>query len=550
MLVRSTFIPDQVPKSVLNSRPIEIVPSANHPVNSSFWCNGRANWDEQGLRNFVATRLANEQVIVVSDRQPYSHDRIDGNVQVSHPASGLVTAIEPIVRACGGTWVAHGSGTADREVVDKTGVWQVPKARGNYRLRRVWMTETETRGYRDSFSNSGLWPLCHMVHVRPSFVDRDFEQYRRINRRFADAIIEEARQPDPVILVQDYHLSLVPAFVRERLPRATIISFWHIPWTSPEQMSICPWLRELIDGLLGSDIVGFQTEQHRTNFIGTAERCGKEMSDVQHRGGTGLSHKVVVRDYPISVAWPLKPVSDDAAPLLTGGPALKETWFLPRGGKLIVGIDRFDYTKGLVERLQAVENLLEHRPEWHGRFKFVQVAAPSRAMLPEYIAFRAHVFEEVSRINARFGNAEWEPIILLATHHEQRAVQALYRAAHLCLVTSLHDGMNLVAKEFVAARDDEQGVLVLSEFAGASHELHSALIVNPYHTAQVADALHRGLTMSASEQRLRMQSLRSTVKKNNVYRWAAHMLIDAIESRDLYRAQQLLITRERIGAKV
>jgi trehalose-6-phosphate synthase len=499
-----------------------------------------ADWDEQGLRALLATRFASHQVIVVSDRQPFSHVHVGGQVKVTQPASGLVTAVEPIVRACGGTWVAHGSGNADHQAVDAMDVWQAPNANGSYRLRRVWLTAAETRGYRDGFANSGLWPLCHMVHVRPKFLEQDWDHYGSANRRFADAIVEEAHQSDPVVFIHDYHLALVPAMLRKRLPRATIVSFWHIPWTSPEQMSICPWLPDLVGGLLGSDIVGFQTEQHRKNFLATTERCGASVLGRESRAKSDRPLAAVARDYPISVAWPSSTAHGATERLRGPQRAASARWELPVGGKLIVGIDRFDYTKGLVERLHAVEHLLASQPAWLGCLKFVQVAAPSRTDLPDYVVFREQVFAEVSRINSRFAADNWEPIALLDVQHDKAAVLALYRAANVCLVTSLHDGMNLVCKEFVAAREDEQGVLVLSEFAGASHELTAALIVNPYHTAQVAEALHRGLSMSAIEQRERMQSLRATVKNNNVYRWAAHMLMDAADVRDSRVAERPL----------
>jgi trehalose-6-phosphate synthase len=498
-----------------------------------------AEWDEQALRHWVVTSLASDQVIVVSDRQPFSHDRINGQLRVTQPASGLVTAVEPIVRACAGTWVAHGSGNADQEVVDERDVWHAPAASGSYRLRRVWITDAETRGYRHGFANSGLWPLCHMVHVRPTFVERDWTHYCEVNRRFADAVVEEARQPDPVVLVHDYHLALVPAMLRKRLPRAMIVSFWHIPWTSPEQMGICPWLADVMQGLLGSDIVGFQTEQHRLNFIAAAQRCGMNGTSAPSMVRIGRPHSSLVRDYPISIAWPTRASSLPVDRQQIAAKVTPRAWELPVGAKLMVGIDRFDYTKGLIERLHAVEHLLTHHPEWCGRLKLVQVAAPTRTVLTDYVVFREQVFAEVRRINDRFRAEGWEPIVLLDVHHGKADVQALYRAADLCLVTSLHDGMNLVSKEFVAARDDEQGVLVLSEFAGAAHELAAALIVNPYHIERVADALHRGLLMSPAEQQQRMQALRATVKKNNVYRWAAHMLQDAAHLRDSRLAHHL-----------
>ena len=491
-----------------------------------------APWDERALRRWITANLGQNQVIVVSDRQPVAHERVAGVLKMTQPASGLVTAVEPVLRACGGTWIAHGSGAADREVVDASDGWNAPAERGAYRLRRVWLTPDEERGYRHGFSNSGLWPLCHLVHVRPVFTEPDWQHYQTVNQRFADAVSSEARQADPIVLIQDYHLALVPALVRARLPRATIVVFWHVPWTSSEQMGICPWLPAVMDGLLGSDIVGFQTDQHRRNFVETAERCGFPVEDADRLNVVGHdARRTQVRDYPISVSWPGASSAPAAPPSAASAVSTKPLRAWSPGAKLIVGIDRFDYTKGLVERLQAVEHLLDTHPRWQGHLRYVQVASPSRIALPEYRAFRERVFGEVHRINARFAGLGPEPITLLDAHHDHAEVDALYRAADLCLVTSLHDGMNLVSKEFVAARDDELGVLVLSQFAGAAEELGDALIVNPYHTAQVAEAIHRGLTMPRPEQRRRMQALRATVKLRNVHCWAATMLRDAARLR-------------------
>ena len=477
---------------------------------------------------------------MVSNRQPHSHQRHGGSVQVDQSAGGLVTALEPIARACAGTWIAHGDGNADREAVDASDGWLASSSTGSYRLRRVWLSALQVRGHSDGLSNSGLWPLCHMAHVRPRFTSADWDQYRAVNHRFADAVVEEAQRPDPVVLVQDYHLALLPALLRERLPRATLVSFWHIPWAHAEQMAMCPWLPELIDGLLGSDIIGFQTSQHVRNFVESAQAVGRTaVPGPRPEIATGV-RRTRVRDFPVSIAWPgdaegranragCAPATLDASMASTLEACFLATigWPFPAGTKLIVGVDRLDYTKGLVERLQAVEVLLESKPEWRGRLRFVQIAAPTRAGVAGYAALQSELRAEVNRINARFASFGPPPVVLLDTHHDRQAVTTLFRAADVCLVTSLHDGMNLVCKEFVAARDDEQGVLVLSQFAGATDELTQALIVNPYHVAQVAEAIHAGLTMPLHEQRWRMRALRATVKHNNVYRWAARMLLDA-----------------------
>lgn len=484
-------------------------------------------WDAVTLRDLLSSSMAGDQIIVVSNRQPFTLDRVNGDVTMTQPASGLVTALEPVVRACNGTWIAHGSGNSDRDFVDAADRCPAPATDGAYTLRRVWLSPEEQRGYCDGFSNSGLWPLCHMVHVRPVFRESDWQQYRAVNARFADAVVREARGPNPIVLVQDYHLALVPALVRAQLPHATIVSFWHIPWTHPDQMGVCPWLSDLLEGMLGSDIVGFQTPQHQRNFVDLAQRSGKVVRQAVVPEIVQRSHSTQVRDYPISIAWP-KALEVATLPTAEAGSRdARPTWSLGSQSKLIVGVDRFDYTKGIIERMHAFEQLLDTQPQWQGKVRLVQIAAPTRTGLKEYTDFQNQVFSEVARINAKFASSGDAPIVLLDAHHDRLAVDALYRAADVCLVTSLHDGMNLVCKEFVAARDDEQGVLVLSQFAGAANELGRALIVNPYHTVQVAAAIHQALCMPPEEQRQRMCALRSTVKRANVYRWAASMLLDA-----------------------
>jgi trehalose-6-phosphate synthase len=487
----------------------------------------KSPWDASSLRALLTSKPSPDQVIVVSNRQPFSHERIDGRLQITRPASGLVTALEPILQACAGTWIAHGSGNADREVVDEQDGWQVSWGSFNYRLQRVWLNAAEQTGHTDGFSNSGLWPLCHSVQVRPSFKEHDWLHYCQVNQHFANAVVSAARQADPIVLVHDYHLGLVPAMVRSRLPHATIVSFWHIPWAHCQRMETCPWLSHLVNGLLGSDIVGFQTQKHCNHFINLIQRMSQHAVCSHSQVMSVGARKVQARHYPVSIAWATAAQEKRLPNAADCRLAAAEKFEVPLGGKLIVGIDRFDYTKGLMERLQAVELLLESCPRWQGRLRFVQVATPTRSALPDYAAFCLQVKAEVLRINARFETDAGCPIVLLDRHHDREEVLALYRAADVCLVSSLDDGMNLVCKEFVAARNDEQGVLVLSCFAGAAAELHEALIVNPYHTSQMARSLDQALSMPLHEQRRRMTLLRATVRERNVYRWAAEMLIDA-----------------------
>ncbi len=486
-----------------------------------------AEWNAERLRTLLRTQLAGDQVIVVSNREPYIHERKGSTVIVKRPASGLVTAVEPVMRACSGTWVAHGSGSADRDVVDARDRVSVPPGQDEYWLRRVWLSPEEEQGYYYGFANEGMWPLCHVAHVRPVFRESDWEAYRLVNQRFADAVVAEARSEDPVVLVQDYHFALLPAMVREKLPQATIITFWHIPWPNPESFGICPWRTEILQGLLGSTILGFHTRFHGKNFIETVDRYLEARIEHEHSTIASREKETLVESYPISIAWPEPDDPVLGTPVAICREQVLKRHGLPKDVCLAVGVDRFDYTKGIIERLNAVERLLEKWPQWQGRFVFLQVAAPTRSALDEYRDFQDRVQRLAERINRRFGTADYAPIHLLAEHHEQQAVYELFRAADLCVVTSLHDGMNLVCKEFIAARDDELGVLVLSRFAGAARELPEALIVNPYHVEETADALHRAASMPAAEQRERMASLRSTVREFNVFRWAGRMLADA-----------------------
>ncbi|HZL98641.1 MAG TPA: trehalose-6-phosphate synthase [Planctomycetota bacterium] len=500
-------------------------------------------WTARRLRRTLKERLEGEGVLVVANREPYLHERApDGQIRVRHPASGLVSALEPVMRACSGTWIGHGSGSADREVVDERDRVSVPPGEDSYLLRRVWLTEAEERGYYYGLSNEGLWPLCHIVHTRPVFRREDWETYKAINDRFAEAACAEADREDPIIFLQDYHFAVAPRRIRERLPRATILSFWHIPWPNAERFGICPWPKEILEGMLGSSILGFHTPAHCHNFLDAVDRFLEARVDrangsVVYRGITTL-----VRPYPISVEWPnhwalaAPPVEECRKKVLA---ELK----LPPDALLGVGVDRLDYTKGIEERLAAVELLLERSPELRGRFTFVQLAAPSRSLIGAYRDLDALVARTAERINSRFGQGRWRPVVLLRAHHEPPAIFRYYRAADLCCVSSLHDGMNLVAKEFVAAREDERGVLVLSQFTGAAGELSQALVVNPYDTEQMADAFAAALTMSASDQEARMRAMRQQVAEFNVYRWAGRMIDDAARLREQGRVAQSLEAR-------
>lgn len=493
-------------------------------------------WTAERLKLTLTRHLHGERVVIVANREPYIHQfGPDGSIHVQHPASGLVTALEPIMRACSGTWVAHGSGSADRAVVDAKSRIRVPPGDDSYVLRRVWLSEAEELGYYYGFANEGLWPLCHVAHARPNFRISDWEHYRNVNQRFADAICDEVDSDDPVVLIQDYHFALVPRLLRERLPRATILTFWHIPWPNSEQLSICPWRRELIEGMLGSSIMGFHTQLHCNNFLDAADRFLESRIDREAQAIVQQRRETLVRAYPISIEWPNRWVRSAPAVAECRAMVLADLKLKP-DALIGVGVDRLDYTKGLEERLLGVERLLERHVELQGRFSFIELAAPSRTLIERYRQLNETVEAQAERINQRFGNDDYRPIILLREHHEPQTVFRYYRAADLCYVSSLHDGMNLVAKEFIAARDDARGVLVLSQFTGAARELTEALIVNPYDLEQVSTALAHALRMPVEEQSARMAAMRAMLAEFNVYRWAGRMLVDAARLR---RQEQL-----------
>ena len=491
-------------------------------------------WTAERLRVSLREKLKDKPLFVVSNREPYMHvfSEKDKSISVIVPASGVVTALEPVLRACNGTWIANGSGSADREVVDAKDSLRVPPDHPSYTLRRVWVSDEEDKGYYEGFSNEGLWPLCHVAHTRPIFRPEDWLQYQKINRRFTDVVLQEMQGTEsPILLAQDYHLALLPRMVKEARPDARVAIFWHIPWPNAEVFGICPWQRELVDGLLGADLIGFHIQTHCNNFLETVDRALEALTEWDRFAVNRQGHLTRVRPYPISVAFPENQGASNESPSAGAERAALCAELGIEASLLGVGVDRVDYTKGLLERFNAIERFLEWHPAYQQRFTFVQIGAPSRTDIERYKTFLAEVSAEAERINARFQTARWKPIVFLQRHHSHEEIARYYHAASFCMVTSLHDGMNLVAKEFVAARDDRRGALILSTFAGAAHELTDALLVNPYDVSQLAAAIHRALEMPEAEQAERMQRMRHDVRERNIYRWAAHLLSDLTEIR-------------------
>lgn len=489
------------------------------------------SWTPASLRELLNKELSGEEILILSNREPYIHQRNeDGSISVQTPASGLVTALEPIMRACSGTWIAHGSGSADRDVVDKNDCVLVPPVNPSYKIKRVWLSPEEELGYYYGFSNEGMWPLCHIAHTRPTFRMSDWNYYVSVNRKFAAAVVEEAKTDNPVILIQDYHFAIAPKMIREALPNATIITFWHIPWPNAESFGICPWREEILEGMLGSSILGFHTRFHCNNFFDSAERylecrIDKDTSLISYQ-----KKLTAVNAYPISIEWPPKAL-ENVASIDECKSVICAKHNIAKNVRIGIGVDRLDYTKGILERFLAVERFFELYPELIGSFSFIQIAAPTRSAIKEYRYLEEEVSSLAEKINNKFSHEGYSPIILLVKHHNAPEVFEYFRAADFCFVSSLHDGMNLVAKEFIASRDDEMGVLILSQFTGAAKELEDALVVNPYDIEQCAHSIAEGLNMSFSEQKERMRNMRGQVQEHNVYRWAAKMLIDGAKLR-------------------
>jgi trehalose 6-phosphate synthase len=487
-------------------------------------------WTADRLRDHMRAELGGKKLYLVSNREPYIHEKDGPGIRCIVPAGGLVTALDPVMRVCDGLWIAHGSGDADRETADSHNKLRVPPGEPAYTLKRVWLTKEEEDGYYYGFANEGLWPLCHITHTRPDFRLEDWAHYQKVNEKFADALLEEITgEQSPLVLVQDYHLALLPSLIKEKRPDAKVAIFWHIPWPNPEAYGICPWHQEILQGMLGADIIGFHIQFHCNNFLETVDRFLESKIDWERFSVTRGGHSTLIKPFPISVSFELP-----------SGAPVSETWptkedLLRRLGveveSLGVGVDRIDYTKGIPERFRAIERFFEKYPEYLGRFTFVELGAPSRTHIKKYRDLMAEIEEAVEKINWRFRTKTWQPIVFLKAHHTHETIGPYYKASDLCMVTSLHDGMNLVAKEFVAARDDDDGVLILSQFTGASRELKDAVIVNPYDIEQMADAICLALRMPPEERIARMGRMRENISEYNIYRWAGKLIAEVARLR-------------------
>ncbi|MCG2740441.1 MAG: trehalose-6-phosphate synthase [Syntrophaceae bacterium] len=482
-------------------------------------------WTEKRLQDLVVAKLGENSLFVVSNREPYIHvfDVERNETKMMFPASGVVTAIDPIMRACGGTWVAHGSGNADTKFVNSRNKIGVPPGDERYILKRVWLTKEEEEGYYYGFANEGLWLLCHVTHTRPIFREVDWQIYRKVNEKFADALLEELPADNPFVFIQDYHFTLLPQMIKQKRPDATIALFWHIPWPNPEVFSICPYQEEILEGMLCCDLIGFHVQNNCNNFLDTANRLMESRVDTEKFSVVRSGRETLIRAFPISIDGSVFGTPTES--VLKQKEKIREE--LKLDGKIVaVSVERIDYTKGIVERLLAIDRFLEKYPEFKTRFVFIQIAAPSRTHIKRYHDLTGEIDELIERKNWKYAEGDWSPIIYLKRQFTPEEISPYYQLADLCIVSPLHDGMNLVAKEFISAKNDLSGILLLSRFAGAARELTDAVQINPYATEEFAESIKDAIEMPVEEKRRRMERMREIVGKNNIFFWAANIIAE------------------------
>lgn len=479
------------------------------------------------LTDLVNRKLKGRQLILASHREPYVHIRSGETVSWYRYAGGLTIALDSMAAACQAIWVCCGSGETDFAAADAKGLVPVPPNRPAYHLRRLQLTPEEEKGYYEGFANETLWPLCHVCYIRPRFVPETWQTYQAVNRKFAQAILEMAT-PNSIVFLQDYHLCLVPKYIKEDRPDLTTIMFWHIPWPNPEIFRICPWKKEILDGLLANDILGFHVQYHAANFIETVGLELEARLDWEKMQVIRNESRTQIRAYPISIDFQSVYQLADSRSAVQACQQITQALHL-EGKKVLLGVDRLDYTKGIPERLDALDRLLELYPEYHGRIVMIQVGVPSRENLEDYQQVVQKIDTRCEEINAKYGSPEWTPVIFRKGQHDFDTLIPFYKLADVCIVSSLHDGMNLVAKEFVAASSNDRGVLVLSQFTGAARELEQALLINPYDLHHFAAALHQALQMPVEEQKQRLGRMRQIVAEQNVFQWAQLLFQDVVK---------------------
>lgn len=492
-------------------------------------------WSKEGLYNLVEAELGDSLFIVVSNREPYVHSytqETDRRIRVTQPVGGLTEALDPVMRAAGGTWVAWGSGDADfdEKIVDKDQRVMVPPPpeESRYALKRVKLTEADVAGFYLGFANESLWPLCHVTFTPPNYREDWWHTYRTVNRTFADSVLQEIGDRKAVVLVQDYHFALLSHYIKESKPDLTVGQFWHIPWPDYDFFRTCPWNEEIINGMLGNDLMGFHIQDFCNSFLDNAARILG--ADIDRENGiiTYRGNMTEVRPFPISVDFDSLNAQAGTEEVEKEMENLREELDL-NGKYLGVGMDRMDYTKGIPERLMALDKFFEDNPEYCGKVVFVQAGMPSRTQIDTYKQIDKRINDLMNGLNEKYGTGSWKPVVAMTRQLSPVTLHALRRLANFCVVSSLHDGMNLVAKEYVASRIDGDGVLILSRFTGSAVEMKDSLLINPYDISDFAVRIKEAVEMPQSERRRRMKKMRATVSENNIYKWAGTMVSRLME---------------------
>lgn len=485
-------------------------------------------WNKDSLKELIKERLSDYLFIVVSNRQPYIHIFKKGKVECQRGAGGVITALDPVMQACHGLWVAHGNGDADRKASDEKGKINVPPEKPNYTLKRVWLTKEEVQGHYYGYSNEALWPLCHMAFTRPIFRIEDWQYYVKVNEKFAQAILEEMGNKKAFVFIQDYHLALLPKFLKQSGAPLIIAHFWHIPWPSYDVFRICPNKHEILDGLLSNDLLGFHIRYFCDNFLEAVDRELQSKIDREKFSVIRGDQETLIRPYPISVDFEGVDNFSNSAEVKKTMKNLSSEYGLA-GKKILLGIDRIDYTKGIPERLLAVDRLLDNHPELKEKILFIQMGELSRIHIPKYKALNDEINALVEQINWKHKTDSWSPVIMVRRHLSFAELLAFYRIGDVCIVSSLHDGMNLVAKEFISSRFDDSGSLILSQFTGAARELPDAFLVNPYDRQEFSEGIFQAISLSKAEEKKRMAKMREIVHQNNIYRWAGKILSELLK---------------------
>lgn len=476
------------------------------------------------LRKVIRKVIGNRLLILASNREPYIHIYKEGKVTYIRPVGGAVTALDPIMRACGGIWVASGTGAADKKVVDSKSEVGVPPEEPQYTLKRIWLSKEEENGYYYGFSNKAIWPLCHMAYTRPVFDDSDWKYYKKVNEKFADVILKVVGKKKVFVWIQDYHLALLAKFLKEKNPTIKTAHFWHIPWPNSEAFTICPRKKEILEGLLANDLLGFHILYFCRNFLDTVNLELEARVDYERTSVIYGGHETLVRGFPISVDFDEISKLSDSKKVQTEVSRLKEEFKLGKIEFIIIGLDRIDYTKGILEKIKAIDRFLEKYPQYKERIVFIQKGALSRIHIDAYKDLNDQINDRVEEINWKYSTEGWAPIVLVRRHFSREEITAFYRLADVCLVSPLHDGMNLVAKEYIAARSDLGGAVMLSQFTGAARELKDVIQVNPYDLDNFADRIKEVIEMKSEERRLKMENLRKVVAENNIYKWAVKFI--------------------------